>query len=127
MRRWTERGRRTCAKQAFCGPSVIHARRRKPNPSGLSKSSFAKSCLGQGCTGTASKSPFSSSLYTARQQEYSNRFNGDSLVSRQQLVVNGRFVGSDAREATSAIQKAIRPKDSGSNLQCLACRKPDLQ
>ena len=55
------------------------------------------------------KDPFSSSLYTARQQEYSNRFNGDGVYTPQ-LVVDGRFgfVGSDAREATSAIQKAIR-------------------
>ena len=55
------------------------------------------------------KDPFSSSLYTARQQEYSNRFNGDGVYTPQ-LVVDGRFgfVGSDGREASSAIQKAIR-------------------
>jgi hypothetical protein len=55
------------------------------------------------------KDPFSSSLYTARQQEYSNRFNGDGVYTPQ-LVVDGRFgfVGSDGRGASSAIQKAIR-------------------
>jgi hypothetical protein len=55
------------------------------------------------------KDPFSSSLYTARQQEYSNRFNGNGVYTPQ-LVVDGRFgfVGSDGREASSAIQEAIR-------------------
>src|SRR5580704_8489772 len=57
------------------------------------------------------KDPFSSSQYTARQQEYSYRFNGDGVYTPQ-LVVDGRFgfVGSDGREASSAIQKAIRER-----------------
>ena len=55
------------------------------------------------------KDPFSSAQYTARQQEYANRFKMDGVYTPQ-LVVDGRygFVGSDAREATSAIQKSIR-------------------
>jgi hypothetical protein len=57
------------------------------------------------------KDPFSSSQYTARQQEYSYRFNGDGVYTPQ-LVVDGRFgfVGSDGREASSAIQKALRER-----------------
>src|SRR5277367_5539920 len=57
------------------------------------------------------KDPFSSSQYTARQQDYSNRYNLDGVYSPQ-LVVDGRFglVGSNGREASSAIQKAIREK-----------------
>ena len=55
------------------------------------------------------RDPFSSSQYTARQQEYTNRYNFDGVYTPQ-LVVDGRFgfVGSDGREASSAIQKAIR-------------------
>ena len=54
------------------------------------------------------KDPFSSSQYTARQQEYTNKFNLDGVYTPQ-LVVDGRFglVGSNGREASSAIQKAI--------------------
>jgi len=57
------------------------------------------------------KDPFSSSQYTARQQDYSNRYNLDGVYTPQ-LVVDGRFglVGSNGREASSAIQKAIREK-----------------
>ena len=57
------------------------------------------------------KDPFSSSQYTARQQEYTNRYNFDGVYTPQ-LVVDGRFgfVGSDGREASSAIQKAIRER-----------------
>src|SRR4029077_13057404 len=36
------------------------------------------------------RGPFSSSQYTARQQEYSNRFNGDGVYTPQ-LVIDGRF------------------------------------
>jgi hypothetical protein len=55
------------------------------------------------------KDPFSSSQYTARQQDYTNRYNFDGVYTPQ-LVVDGRygFVGSDGREASAAIQKAIR-------------------
>ncbi len=55
------------------------------------------------------KDPFSSSVYTARQQEYSNRLHGEGVYTPQ-LVVDGRFgfVGSDGHQASSAIQKAIR-------------------
>src|SRR5260370_310371 len=57
------------------------------------------------------KDPFSSSQYTARQREYSYRFNGDGGYTPQ-LVVDGRFglLASDAREASSAIQKALRER-----------------
>ena len=57
------------------------------------------------------KDPFSSSEYTARQQNYTNRYNFDGVYTPQ-LVVDGRygFVGSDGREASSAIQKAIRER-----------------
>jgi hypothetical protein len=57
------------------------------------------------------KDPFSSSQYTARQQDYSNRYNLDSVYTPQ-LVVDGRygFVGSDGHEASSAIQRAIRER-----------------
>src|SRR5579862_9025194 len=55
------------------------------------------------------KDPYSSSLYTARQQEYTNKYNLDGVYTPQ-LVVDGRYglVGSDGREVSSAIQKAIR-------------------
>ena len=55
------------------------------------------------------KDPFSSPQYTARQQDYTNRYHFDGVYTPQ-LVVDGRygFVGSDGREASAAIQKAIR-------------------
>jgi hypothetical protein len=55
------------------------------------------------------KDPFSSSQYTARQQDYTNRYNFDGVYTPQ-LVVDGRygFVGSDGRQASATIQKAIR-------------------
>src|SRR5579863_2302945 len=51
------------------------------------------------------KDPFSSSQYTARQQDYTNRYNLDGVYTPQ-LVVDGRysFVGSDEHEASAAIQ-----------------------
>jgi hypothetical protein len=57
------------------------------------------------------KDPFSSSLYTARQQDYTNRYSLDGVYTPQ-LVVDGRFglVGGDGREVSSAIQKAIRER-----------------
>jgi len=57
------------------------------------------------------KDPFSSSLYTARQQDYTNKYNLDGVYTPQ-LVVDGRYglVGSDGREVTDAIQKAIRER-----------------
>src|SRR5712692_10557890 len=57
------------------------------------------------------KDPFSSSQYTARQQDYTNRYHLDGVYTPQ-LVVDGRygFVGSDGREASSAIQKALRER-----------------
>ncbi len=55
------------------------------------------------------KDPFSSSLFSARQQEYSYRLHGDGVYTPQ-LVVDGRFgfVGSDGHKAAAAIQEAIR-------------------
>jgi hypothetical protein len=55
------------------------------------------------------KDPFSSAQYTERQQEYTSRYRFDGVYTPQ-LVVDGRygFVGSDSREASTAIQKAIR-------------------
>jgi hypothetical protein len=55
------------------------------------------------------KDPFSSSLFTARQQEYSYRLHGEGVYTPQ-LVVDGRFgfVGSDGHKAASAIQEAMR-------------------
>ena len=55
------------------------------------------------------KDPFSSSLFTARQQEYSSRLHGEGVYTPE-LVVDGRFgfVGSDGHEAASAIQEAMR-------------------
>lgn len=55
------------------------------------------------------KDPFSSPQYSARQQEYASKFSRDGVYTPQ-LVVDGRFgfVGSDEREAVSAIQKAMR-------------------
>lgn len=54
------------------------------------------------------KDPYSSSQYTARQQEYAGRFSRDGAYTPQ-LVVDGQFgfVGSDRREAVAAIQKTI--------------------
>src|SRR5579862_1950882 len=55
------------------------------------------------------RDPFSSPQYTARQQDYTNRFNFDGVYTPQ-LVVDGRFgfVGSDGLKASAAIQKAMR-------------------
>jgi hypothetical protein len=55
------------------------------------------------------KDPFSSPVSTARQQDYANKYNLDGVYTPQ-LVVDGRYgiVGSDGREVTNAIQKAIR-------------------
>src|ERR1700751_3276774 len=55
------------------------------------------------------KDPFSSSLYPARQQDYTNKYNLDGVYTPQ-LVVDGRYglVGSDGREVADAIQKALR-------------------
>lgn len=55
------------------------------------------------------RDPFSSPQYTARQQQYASKFTRDGVYTPQ-LVVDGRFafVGSDGREAASAIQKAMR-------------------
>src|ERR1700719_380310 len=57
------------------------------------------------------KDPFSSSQYTSRQQDYTNKYNFDGVYTPQ-LVMDGRFgcVGSDGREASSAIRKAIRER-----------------
>ena len=57
------------------------------------------------------KDPFSSPQYTARQQDYTSRYNLDGVYTPQ-LVVDGHygFVGSDGREASAAIQKAIRER-----------------
>jgi hypothetical protein len=57
------------------------------------------------------KDPFSSSEYTARQQEYTNKFRLDGVYTPQ-LVVDGRFglVGSDGRAASSAIERAVRER-----------------
>jgi hypothetical protein len=55
------------------------------------------------------KDPFSSPVYTARQQDYTNKYNLDGVYTPQ-LVVDGRYgiVGSDGREVTNALQKALR-------------------
>src|SRR5271155_55298 len=57
------------------------------------------------------KDPFSSSQYTARQQDYTNQYNFDGVYTPQ-LVVDGRFglVGSDGKKVSAAIQKAIRER-----------------
>ena len=51
------------------------------------------------------KDPYSSPQFSARQQEYADRFSRDGVYTPQ-LVVDGRFelVGSDQRSASSAIQ-----------------------
>jgi hypothetical protein len=53
------------------------------------------------------KDPFSSSLYSTRQGDYANRFHLEGPYTPQ-LVVDGRFqlVGSDRREAASAIDRS---------------------
>jgi hypothetical protein len=55
------------------------------------------------------KDPFSSQAFSARQQEYTDKFHMDGVYTPQ-LVVDGTFafVGSDAHEAESAIREAIR-------------------
>jgi hypothetical protein len=57
------------------------------------------------------KDPFSSAQYTARQQDYATKYHFDGVYTPE-LVVDGRFgfVGSDSREASSAIQKAVRDR-----------------
>jgi hypothetical protein len=60
------------------------------------------------------RDPFSSPQYTARQREYASKFSRDGVYTPQ-LVVDGRFgfVGSDGREATLAIQRAMREQKIG--------------
>jgi len=60
------------------------------------------------------RDPFSSPQYTARQEEYASKFSRDGIYTPQ-LVVDGRFgfVGSDGREATLAIQRAMREQKIG--------------
>src|SRR5271168_1947612 len=55
------------------------------------------------------KDPFSSSQYTARQQDYTNQYKFDGVYTPQ-LVVDGRYgvVGSDGHSIAASIQKAIR-------------------
>lgn len=55
------------------------------------------------------KDPFSSPQFTARQQDYADRYSREGPYTPQ-LVVDGRFalVGSDSREANAAIQRAAR-------------------
>lgn len=55
------------------------------------------------------KDPFSSPVFSARQQEYTDRFHMDGVYTPQ-LIVDGAsgFVGSDSGGAESAIRKAIR-------------------
>jgi hypothetical protein len=55
------------------------------------------------------RDPFSSALNTARQQDYTNKYNLDGVYTPQ-LVVDGRYglVGSDVRRVSSAIQKTIQ-------------------
>jgi len=55
------------------------------------------------------RDPYSSPQHSARQQDYTNKYHLDGVYTPQ-LVVDGRFglVGSDLREATGAIQKAVR-------------------
>src|SRR5882724_3163468 len=67
------------------------------------------------------KDPFSSAQYTARQQDYTNKFNLDGVYTPQ-LVVDGRFgfVGSNAREASAAIQKAIREQKTALTISNVA-------
>src|ERR1700751_6498649 len=57
------------------------------------------------------KDPFSSSLYTARQQDYTNKYHLDGVYTPQ-LVGDGRYglVGKDGGEASAVIQKAIRER-----------------
>ncbi len=55
------------------------------------------------------KDPFSSPLFSERQQEYSYSMRGEGVYTPE-LVVDGQFgfVGSDGRKASSAIQEAMR-------------------
>lgn len=57
------------------------------------------------------RDPFSSPQYSARQEDYASKFNREGVYTPQ-LVVDGRFefVGSDGREASSAIQKAVKER-----------------
>ena len=52
------------------------------------------------------KDPFSSPQYSARQQDYTNRYNFDGVYTPQ-LVVDGRygFVGSDGKEASPSVHE----------------------
>ena len=54
------------------------------------------------------KDPFSSALYSQRQEEYSSALKLDSNYTPQ-MVVNGKseFVGSDLRKATQTIEKLV--------------------
>lgn len=57
------------------------------------------------------RAPFSSPQYSTRQQEYTNRYNFNGVYTPQ-LVVDGRYglIGSDGKEASAAIQRAIRER-----------------
>ena len=57
--------------------------------------------------------PYSSPAYSARQEQYARRFHTNGPYTPQ-MVVDGaaEFVGSDAREAESAIRSALRQPKS---------------
>ncbi len=67
------------------------------------------------------RDPFSSPQYTARQQEYASKLRRDGVYTPQ-LVIDGTFgfVGSDGREAASAIQKAMREPKIGIAISSVA-------
>ena len=57
---------------------------------------------------------YSSAQFSARQQDYSEKYNFDGVYTPQ-LAIDGRFglVGSDARAVNSAIRKALREPKIG--------------
>ncbi len=67
--------------------------------------------------------PFSSDIYTSRQNAYANRFGLDSVYTPQ-MVVNGReqFVGGDKRSLLAALQTESHQKQIALHIQTAAIK-----
>ncbi len=72
--------------------------------------------------------PFSSSLFSRRQEEYSNAFGGDRMYTPQ-MVVDGQseFVGSRVSQAREEIAKAVRHPKATVSLTVSPRQAKDIQ
>lgn len=74
------------------------------------------------------KDPFSSPLFSRRQEIYSSVFGGDSIYTPQMVVDGGReFVGSRVSQAREEIAKAAGQKKAAVTLKPLQTRANEIQ